>query len=118
MLAVNGLLQIAGDLVDAGLDAGFVLVAARRAGGAGRADHVFAGLDRQRAARRDHVAEAKRAGIWGLGDVLGELAGVNALGARGLRLVHGVLHGVGDGGVAALRDEGFADVADNVHWDV
>ena len=43
-------LQLILDLVEAGLDAGLVLLAARRAGGAGRADRLFADLDRQRAA--------------------------------------------------------------------
>src|SRR4051812_37885769 len=38
------------DLVEAGLHAGFVLLAARRAGDADRADHLIADLDRQRAA--------------------------------------------------------------------
>ena len=73
------LLQLIRDLVDAGLGAGFVLVAAGRAGDANRADHVVADLDRQRAARRDHVAEAQRAGAGSLGDVVGELAGGDAL---------------------------------------
>ena len=45
-------LQLILDLVEAGLHAGLVLLAARRAGDAGRADHVVADLDRQRAARR------------------------------------------------------------------
>src|SRR5262245_33421763 len=44
-------LQVGGDLLEAGLYAGFVLFAARSAGGAGRADHLLADFDRQRAAR-------------------------------------------------------------------
>ena len=49
------LLQLILDLVEAGLDAGLVLLAARRAGGAGRADHVVADLDRQRASPGDEA---------------------------------------------------------------
>src|SRR5262245_3543301 len=43
------LFQLISDLGDAGLDAVLVLVAARRAAGAGSADNVVADLDRQRA---------------------------------------------------------------------
>ena len=51
------LLQLILDLVEAGLDAGLVLLAARRAGGAGRADHIVADLDRQRALRRGEAGQ-------------------------------------------------------------
>src|SRR5262245_2589153 len=44
-------LELIGDLLDAGLDAGFILVAAGSAGNADRADHLLADHDRQRAAR-------------------------------------------------------------------
>src|SRR3954452_13916298 len=70
----SSLFELIGDLVDAGLGARLVLVAARRAGNADGADRLFAGLDRQRAAGRDHVAKPQPTGVGGLGDVLGELA--------------------------------------------
>src|SRR4051794_36171880 len=68
------LLELVGDLVDAGLGAGFILVAAGSAGDADGTNRFHADIDRQRAARRDHVAETQRAGIGGLGDVVGKLA--------------------------------------------
>src|SRR4051812_47738272 len=79
----NHSFEVCGHLVDAGLDAGLVLIAAWRAGGPGRGDHVVADLDRQRTARWNHVAEPQATGIGSLGDVVGELAGGNALAARG-----------------------------------
>src|SRR3954467_13731160 len=55
------LFELVGDLVDAGFDAGLVLLAAGSAGGAGRADHVFADLDRQCAAPGGEAGEILRA---------------------------------------------------------
>src|SRR5438552_13057749 len=46
------LLKLIGDLVEPGLGAGLVLVAARGAGDADRADHLLPDLDRQGALRR------------------------------------------------------------------
>src|SRR5262245_7913368 len=54
-------LELIGDLLDAGLDAGFVLVAAGSAGDADRADHLLADHDRQRAARCGEAGEILRA---------------------------------------------------------
>jgi hypothetical protein len=46
-------LELIGDLIEAGLDAGLVLFTAGRAGDTGRADHLVADLDRQSPLRRD-----------------------------------------------------------------
>src|SRR5258708_25844853 len=57
-LAVHGFLfQRIRDLVDAGLGADLILLAAGRSGDADRPDHIVANLDRQRALGGDHVAE-------------------------------------------------------------
>src|SRR5262252_3095925 len=77
-----GLLQVRRHLVDAGLGAGFVLVAARRAGDADRADRVLADLDRQAALRRYDVGEMERAGREIALQRLGEFTGRPALRAR------------------------------------
>src|SRR5712664_4210612 len=57
-LAVNGrLFQRIRHLVDAGLGADLILLAARRSRNTDRADHVVADLDRQGALGGDHVGE-------------------------------------------------------------
>ncbi len=55
-------LEIGRDLVDARLGAGFVLVAARRAGDPDGADDVITDLDRQRALSGHDVCQHERAG--------------------------------------------------------
>src|SRR5258708_4803450 len=57
-----GLFQLIGDLVDAGLGTGLVLVATRRARNPDAAEHIVTDLDRQCALRRDLVSEMERAG--------------------------------------------------------
>jgi hypothetical protein len=51
------LFELVGDLVDAGLGARLVLLAARRTGDADRNDDVVAGLDRQCALGRDDACK-------------------------------------------------------------
>src|SRR5450432_3713846 len=68
------LFEIRRDLVDAGLGADFVLVAARCTGHPDGADRVPVDDDRQRALRRDDVGEKERAGSRIALDVLGKLA--------------------------------------------
>src|SRR5258708_7960216 len=67
------LFQIRCDLVDAGFGAGFVLVAARRAGNADGADGIFADHDRQSALRGNHIAEVDlpdgRVHLHGVGEI-------------------------------------------------
>jgi len=60
--SARDLFEIARDLVDASLRAGFVLVATRRAGDANRADGVVADRDRQRAACGNDVGEEQLSG--------------------------------------------------------
>src|SRR5258706_2877887 len=55
--AARLLFQLRSHLVDAGLGAGFVLVAARRAGNADGADGVIADHDRQRTLRGYEIGE-------------------------------------------------------------
>src|SRR5437762_7936842 len=86
-----GLFELVGDLVEPGLDAGLVLVAAGRARDAGRADHLVADLDRQRALRCDDAREVHRAGGRVVLDPLHELARGDAESARGVGLTLAVL---------------------------
>src|SRR5712692_3797660 len=61
--------------------AGLVLLPARRAGGASRANGLLAHLDRQRALVRDHVAEVDQAELRVVLEPLHHVAGGNAEGA-------------------------------------
>src|SRR5579872_2992385 len=85
------LFQLVGDLVEAGLGADLVLVAAGRAGDADPADHLIADLDRQSALRRDDPVEVyeerRRVGL----ETLHDLAGRDPEGARGIGLALAVL---------------------------
>ena len=56
------LFEVRGNLVDAGLGAGFILVAARRAGNPDGADDVVTDLDRQRALGRHDVGQEQGTG--------------------------------------------------------
>src|SRR5260370_36354225 len=56
------LFEVRGNLVDAGLGAGFILVASRRARNPDGADDVVTDLDRQRALGRDDVGQKKGTG--------------------------------------------------------
>src|SRR5262245_66052409 len=96
--------ELVGDLLDAGLDAGFVLVAAGSAGNADRADHLLADHDRQRAARGGEAGEILRAHLRIFLQPLFHLARRNAEGARREGLLEAVLHGVRPGAVAADLD--------------
>src|SRR5262245_18502658 len=88
--ALRYLLQLVLDLVEAGLDAGFILLATRRAGDAGRADHILADLDRQRATGGGVAGEILRAHRRVLLQPLLHLAGRNAEGAGCERLLPAV----------------------------
>src|SRR5256886_4041135 len=109
------LLQHAGDFVDSGLDASLVLLLARRAGGAGRADGLLADLDRQRALVRDHVVEVDQAELRVGLEPLHHLAGRDAEGARGIGLAKAVLHGVRARAVAAHLGQHFGVAPDHGH---
>src|SRR6516164_3481509 len=89
-----GSLELIGDLLDAGLDAGFVLVAAGSAGNAGRADHLLADHDRQHAAGGGEAGEILRAHLRILLQPLFHLARRNAECTRRVGLLEAVLHGV------------------------
>src|SRR5690349_1946233 len=101
--SANGLhlFQLIGDLVEPGLGAGLVLVAAGRARYADRADNVIADLDRQPAGGCADVAEPQRE----TGRVfllpLAELARGGAEGARRIGLAEAVFDRVRRGIVAA-----------------
>src|SRR5205807_1841584 len=110
-------LELVGDLVDAGLRADLVLLAAGRAGDADRADDLLADLDRQRPPSGNHVVEMNREVGGVLLDALDDLARGNAEGARRVGLAQAVLHGVRRGAVAAYRDQNLAAAADHVHGD-
>src|SRR5262245_27009850 len=84
-------LELVGHLVDAGLDAGFVLVAAGSAGDADRADDVLADHDRQRAARGGEAGEILGSHLRILLQPLFHLARRNPEGARGVGLLEAVL---------------------------
>src|SRR5215471_3086145 len=73
--SVCGSLQISGYLVDAGLGAGLVLVAARRTGHPDCADRFVADLDRQCTLRRGDVGQEKCTGIRVAFDTLRKFAG-------------------------------------------
>src|SRR5262245_19694296 len=107
------LLELVGHLVDADLDAGFVLVAAGSAGDTDRADDLLTDHDRQRAARGGEAGEILRAHLRILLQPLFHLARRNPEGARGVRLLEAVLHGVRTGAVAADLDNHFAVAADD-----
>src|SRR6266852_2072534 len=101
LMVSGGLLQIGGHLVDAGLGASFVLVAARGAGHPNGADRLVADLDRQRAPRRDDVGETERAGERIALQAIGKVAGRPCEGARRVGLLHGVLERGEAGAVVA-----------------
>ena len=95
-----GLLELIGDLVDAGLRADVVL--AGRARDADRADHLIADLDRQPAGERQHAGILHRRRVTGL--VLQRLAKAAdgwLIGARGVSLAVGAFRRVQAGAVAA-----------------
>ena len=71
------LFEVCGHLVDAGLGAGFILVAARCAGNADGTDHVVTDHDRQRALRRGDVGQKERTGVRVAFDVVCKFAGGN-----------------------------------------
>ena len=56
-------LQLIGNLVDAGLGAGFILVATWRAGNPDGAEDIVAYLDRQRALGRHDIGQKQRTGL-------------------------------------------------------
>src|SRR6476659_8553281 len=108
-----GSLELIGDLLDAGLDAGFVLVAAGSAGDTDRADHLLADHDRQRAARGGEAGEILRAHLRLLLQPLFHLARGNAERARREGFLEAVLHGVRSSAVAADLDQHLAVAADD-----
>src|SRR6478672_4862693 len=93
-------LELIGDLLDAGLDAGFVLVAAGSAGDTGRADHFLADHDRQRAAGGGEAGEILRAHLRIFLQPIFHFARGNAEGARREGFLEAVLHGVRSSAVA------------------
>src|SRR5215471_6381544 len=103
--------ELIGDLLDAGLDAGFVLVAAGSAGNAGRADHFLADHNRQRAARGGEAGEILRPHLRIFLQPLFHLARGNAECARREGLLEAVLHGVRSSAVAADLDQYLAVAA-------
>src|SRR5262249_6976341 len=107
------LFELVGDLFDAGLDAGFVLVAARGSRDPDRADHVLADRNRPRAARGGEAGQVLRAHLRILLQAFFHLARRNAEGARGVGLLEAVLHGVRAGAVAADLDDHLAVAADH-----
>src|SRR5262249_10073081 len=68
-------LELVGDLADARPRANLILIAARRAGDAGGADHFIAGFDRQRALSRDYPREVHGSHRGIVLDPLDKLAG-------------------------------------------
>src|ERR1700680_3271645 len=91
------LLELVGHLVEARLDAGLVLLAARGTGDAGRPDDVVAHLDRQRALRRGEAGEKLRAHRRILLHALFHLARRDTESARRESLLEAVLHGMRPG---------------------
>src|SRR5919197_1460497 len=83
----GGLPELVLDLVDARLGADLVLVAARGARHADRANRLFADHDRQCAARGRDIGEEELPGHWSLADILGELARGDADRARRIGLL-------------------------------
>src|SRR5690349_7031322 len=108
----GGLVELVLDLVDAGLGADLILVAAWGAGDADRADRLLANHDRQRAARGCDIGEEQLSGHRVLPDVLGELAGRDPERARRVGLLPGIFERVDPGGVMAEPDQHFAVAAD------
>src|SRR5262245_5935354 len=106
-------LELVGHLVDAGLDAGFVLVAAGSAGDANRTDDVLADHDRQRTTRGGEAGEILGTHLRILLQPVFHLAGRNPEGARGVSLLEAVLHGVRPGAVATDLNYHFAVAADH-----
>src|SRR5947209_18440621 len=94
-------LEQVGDLVDAGLDAGLVLFAARRAGRTDRADRLLTDLDRKCTLVGDDVREMyepeRRVGF----QAIDQSARRRAEGACGVSLAKAVLDGVRPSIVAA-----------------
>src|SRR5260221_1986913 len=109
------LLELLGHLVDPGLDAGLVLLAARCARRAGRADGIVTDLDRQRALIGDDVVEMDQAEARVGLQARDQVARGAAESARGVRLAHAVLHRVRPGVVAAHLHERLAVAADHGH---
>src|SRR5580700_4287303 len=105
--------QLVGDLVDPGLGADLVLVAAGRPGNADRADDFVADLDGQRPLRGDHVVQVHGEEGWVLLVSVGDLARGDAEGARGIGLAKAVLERVRRGIVAAQLDNDLAVAADD-----
>src|SRR5262245_43207637 len=101
-------LELIGDLIDGGLDAGFVLFAAGSAGGARGANHLLADLDRQRAAPGGEPTEILRPHLRIFLQPFFHLARGNAESARGIGLLEAVLHRVRPGAVAADLDQNLA----------
>src|SRR6516165_11974369 len=111
-------LELIGDLVEAGLGARLVLLAAGRAGYADRADDLVADLDRQGALRRDDPAEVHGTHRRIVLDALDELSRRDTEGPRSVGLALAVLHRMRRGSVAAHRDEGLAVAPEHMHRDV
>src|SRR5437868_349072 len=94
------LLELVGDLVDAGLGANLVLLAARCAGNADGTYRLLANLDLQRAGKCDDVAQVDGPERRVAFQSLGHLARGDADAACGVGLAAAVLHGVRAGVVA------------------
>src|SRR5262249_2718499 len=106
-------LEIGGNFFEAGLHAGFVLLAARSAGDAGSADHLVSDLDQQRAAIGGEAGEILGPHLGILFQSLFHFARGNAEGARGIGLLETVLHSMRSGTVAADLDQHLAVAADD-----
>src|SRR5712675_2479369 len=107
------LFELVGDLVEPGLGAGLILVAAGRTRHADRADDVLADLDRQPAGGSADIAEPQRE----TGRVfllpLPELAGRRAKRPRRIGLAKAVLDRVRRGVVAAQLHNELAGAAND-----
>src|SRR5260370_2083795 len=107
------LFELVGDLVEPGLGAGLILVAAGRPRHAGRADDVLADLDRQPAGGGADAGQPERGARRIVLLPLRELARGRAEGAGGERLALTVLDRVRRGIVAAQMDDDLAGAADH-----
>src|SRR5689334_12032738 len=113
--SIGRLLELIGDLIEPGLSAGLVLLAAGGARDADRADHLLPDLNRQGALRRRGIGhmhgEIRRVLLKPAGD----LAGGYPEGPRRIGLAAAEIQSVRRGVVAAQLYERLAGTADHRH---